>query len=70
MLGRTNDFYMTGTNAEDQMKINVCRAESQEVHEKNMYKEAAKRVVFSNCMASCEIDPESIPNFNRNFYYN
>ncbi len=70
MLGQGNDFYMTGTIAEDQMKINVCRAESNEVYEKNMFKEAANRVIFKNCMGACEIDPATIPNFNRNFYYN
>lgn len=52
------------------MKINAIRVESQEVYERNLYKEAARRVVFSNCMTSCEIDPKTIPNFNKNFYYN
>ena len=33
-------------------------------------KEAARRVVFSNCMNVCELDNKKLPNFNRNFYYN
>jgi hypothetical protein len=69
MLARNNDLYSTGTSAEDQMKINAIRHESQEHYEKNLYKEAARRVVFSNCMTSCEIDAKALPNFNRAFYY-
>jgi hypothetical protein len=69
MLGRNNDLYSTGTSAEDQMKINAVRHESQEVYEHNLYKEAARRVVFANCFDSCELDAKTIPNFNRAFYY-
>jgi hypothetical protein len=70
MLGRNNDLYNQGSTAEDNAKYNVIRHESKEVHEANMYKEAAKRVVFANCMTACEIDPKSLPNFNKNFYDN
>ena len=69
MLGRVNDLYSTGTSAEDQMKINAIRHESEEVYQKNLYKEAARRVVFQNCMNTCELDKKSLPNFNRQFYY-
>ena len=69
MLARNNDLIATGTSAEDQMKINAVRYESTELYEKNLYKEAARRVVFSNCMTSCELDAKTIPNFDRNFYY-
>ena len=69
MLGRTNDLYSTGTSAEDQMRINAIRYESEEVYQRNLYIEAATRVVFSNCMNTCELDKKSLPNFNRNFYY-
>ena len=69
MLGRSNDLYSMGASAEENMKYNVIRHESKDIHEVNMYKEAAKRVVFSNCMSACEIDPESLPNFNKKFYY-
>ena len=51
------------------MRINAVRHESTELYEKNLYKEAANRVVFSNCMDSCELDNQKLPNFNRNFYY-
>jgi hypothetical protein len=40
------------------------------VYESNLYKEAARRVVFANCMNACEIDPKELTNFNKNFYYN
>ena len=69
MLGRTNDLYSSGTSAEDQMRINVIRQESDEVYQRNLYQEAARRVVFANCMNNCELDKKSLPNFNRQFYY-
>jgi len=46
MLGKNNDLFSTGTSAEDQMKVNAVRLESTEVYERNLYKEAARRVVF------------------------
>lgn len=70
MLGRNDDLFTKGSSAEDNMKFNIIRTESQEVYEANMYKEAARRVVFKNCMNACEIDPKDLPNFNKNFYYN
>ena len=69
MLGRNNDLYSTGTSAEDQMKYNAIRLESNEVYERNLYLESARRVVFSNCMDACSLDHKQLPNFNRNFYY-
>ena len=70
MLAINNDLITSGgTSAEDQMKINAVRLESQEVYEKNLYKEAARRVVFANCFESCGLDHKTVPNFNRNFYY-
>ena len=69
MLARSNELFSPGTSAEDQMKINAIRHESAEVYERNLYKEAARRVVFANCLTACEIDEKSIPNFNRAFYY-
>ncbi len=70
MLARNNDLINSGgTSAEDQMKINAVRHESAEVYEKNLYQEAARRVVFSNCFDSCGLNHKEIPNFNRNFYY-
>lgn len=69
MLGKNNDLYSYGPSAEDNLKLNVVRAESNEVYETNLYKEAAKRVVFNNCMTACELDDKAVPNFNKNFYY-
>ena len=46
MLGRSNDLYSSGTSAEDQMRINAIRFESEDIYQKNLYKEAARRVVF------------------------
>ncbi len=69
MLGKNNDLFSTGTSAEDQMKVNAVRLESTEVYERNLYKEAARRVVFQNCMNACELDDKKVPNFNREFYY-
>ena len=71
MLGRNNDFYMSGTSAEDQMKLNAIKHEGVELTDKHLYQEAARRVIFSNCMTECELDPKKdVPNFNKNFYYN
>ncbi len=70
MLGRNNDFMVTGTSAEDQMKINAIKMEGTELTDKRMYQEAARRVVFANCMDECNLDHKTLPNFNKNFYYN
>ena len=69
MLGNKNDLYSSGNSAEDRMKLNVIRYETDEVYQKNLYQEAARRVVFSNCMNACELDDKKLPNFNRQFYY-
>ena len=71
MFGKSeNEFFNTGTSAEDSLKIHALRFESHEKYEIGMYREAARRVIFHNCMTSCEIDHKTVPNFNRNFYYN
>lgn len=46
MLSKNNDLFNTGTSAEDQMKQNVVRLESNEHYERGLYLEAARRVVF------------------------
>ena len=51
------------------MKINAIRHESEEIYEKNLYKEAAKRVVFDKCFDGCGLDHKQVKQFNRNFYY-
>ena len=70
ILGRSNDFFGMGSNAEDNLRLRVIRDESQDIVDKNMYKESARRVIFSNCMTACELDNKIVPNFGRNFYYN
>ena len=34
-----------------------------------MYKDAARRVVFHNCMSHCEVSNEELKNFNGQFYF-
>lgn len=70
MLGRNNELFTQGSNAEENLRYQIIRTESKEVYEKNMYKEAARRVVFNNCMNACELDDKFVKNFNKNFYYN
>ena len=69
MLGKV-DLHGKGSSAEDNMRWNVVFPMSKDVYNQNMYRDAAKRVVFKNCMAACEIEDERIPNFNKNFYFN
>lgn len=69
MLGRHNDLTSSGVSAEDNMKINVVPTQSKEQTEKEMYKEAANRVIFHNCMAACNIDHDKLKHFDRKFYY-
>ena len=57
-------------SAEDSMKIAAVRYDSQDMVDKKMYYNCAQRTVFNNCMDSCDIAHENIPNFNSNFYYN
>ena len=64
------DLYDVPQSAEDAMRIGAVRFDSQDIHEKNMYYNAAQRVVFKNCMSSCDIEADTIKNFNANFYYN
>ena len=64
------DLYGQPASAEDAFRISAVRMESQERHEKAMLHDAAKRVVWANCMTSCDIAPEQIKNFDSNFYYN
>src|SRR4051794_14641336 len=69
MLGRHNDLFGVGNTAEENMRYNVIRYEAAGRYEIGIYKEAARRVIFDNCMKACEINDKSIPNFNKNFYY-
>ena len=64
-----NSLYGTTTHEMDQLRISGLRLDSQDKHEKGMYQEAAKKVVFWNCMSHCEISQKDVPNFNGKFYY-
>ena len=70
--GTLSGISITGQtgSAEDSMRIGAVRSKAKDEHEKSMYFNAAKRVVFRNCMASCDLTDEQLPNFNANFYYN
>ena len=68
-LKGTELYGQTGS-AEEAMRIGAVRIKSDEEHYKEMYYEAARRVVFKNCMESCGFPQDWIPNFNSNFYYN
>ena len=63
-------LYSTTGTAEESMKIGAVRYESEDLHRSNMYYDAAKRVVFRNCMTACDLTDEQVPNFNANFYFN
>ena len=65
-----NSLYGVTNNENEQMRISGLRWNSQDQHEKEMYQEAARRVVFHNCMEKCELTDENVPNFNSKFYYN
>ena len=56
--------------AEDALKLTAAFPYSREHYDQSLYIESARRVVFKNCMEKCELDNTSVPNFNKNFYYN
>ena len=65
-----NELYGVPYSQEQAFRISGQRVNTQEQHEREMYKDAARRTVFHSCMDHCEIPQEDIPNFNANFYYN
>jgi len=50
MLSKRNDLYYAGFTPEERLKLNVTRSENTERYEKGIYQEAARRVVFRNCL--------------------
>ena len=64
------ELHTTGSSAEDEMKWNVVLNMSRSQYDKSLYNDAAKQVVFKNCMDKCELDDSTLKNFNKNFYYN
>ena len=69
VLGK-NDLHGTGATLEDNMKFVVRFNMARDEYDRSLYREAAKRVVFRNCMNALGLDDKSLPNFNRDFYYN
>ncbi len=63
------DIHASGVSAEDNLKFLVANQLSRERYDQSLYFEAARRVVFRNCMAKCEVTDKELPNFNKNFYY-
>eukprot|EP00354_Favella_ehrenbergii_P009964 CAMPEP_0170468220 /NCGR_PEP_ID=MMETSP0123-20130129/11482_1 /TAXON_ID=182087 /ORGANISM="Favella ehrenbergii, Strain Fehren 1" /LENGTH=69 /DNA_ID=CAMNT_0010734735 /DNA_START=1388 /DNA_END=1597 /DNA_ORIENTATION=- len=63
-------LHTAAASPEDALKFGVAAPQSRDHYDKGLYVEAARRVVFKNCMEKCELDDESVPNFNKNFYYN
>ena len=57
-------LHTAGATAEDSLKMAASFPESREHYDKSLYVESARRVVFANCMEKCELDNESLPNFN------
>ena len=64
------DLSTKGSTAEDAIKINACNPLSKDRYEASILVESARRVVFKNCLAACEVDMTRFNKFNRDFYYN
>ena len=58
------------SSAEEALKLAAAFPQSRDYYDKSLYVESARRVVFRNCMEKCELDDSTLPNFNKNFYYN
>ena len=70
MFGTKNELYASGNSQEDAMKYNVNLRQSRDHYDQSLYKEAAKRVVYENCLGDCELTRQDLPHFNAQFYYN
>ncbi len=68
MFAKT-DIHASGVSAEDNLKFLVVNPLSRERYDQSLYHEAARRVVFRNCMSKCEVTDKELPNFNKNFYF-
>ena len=69
-LFKEASLHQPPNTAEDGLRLNVSFPFSREHYDQNLYIESARRVVFKNCMEKCELDDATVPNFNKNFYYN
>ena len=70
MFSRSNHLAAGGNSMEDAMKYNVNIKQSRDIYDQSLYKEAARRVVYDNCLGACELTREDVPHFNAQFYYN
>ena len=57
-------------SAEDALRLAATFPQTRDHYDRSLYVESARRVVFKNCMEKVGVDNESLPNFNKNFYYN
>lgn len=56
MLGKNSDLFGVGQSAEENMRYNVIRYQSKDLYERGIYEEAARRVIFDNCMKTLGYD--------------
>ena len=69
ILGRSNEIKANGNSMEDAMRYNVQMEFHKSEYDKMLYLDMAKRVIFRNCMEKVGVDDETLPNFNKDFYY-
>ncbi len=50
MFGKNNDMISTSAGSEDTFKIHVLPKMDQVQHDAALFKDAAQRVVYQNCM--------------------
>ena len=51
------------------LRISALRNTTNEEHEQEMFKEAARKVVFHNCLEKCGVDYKKQRHFNGKFYF-
>ena len=64
------DLHAKPLSAEDSMKMSVVMPLSRDRYDQSLYFESARRVIFRRCMAVTEQTDATLPNFNKDFYYN
>ena len=55
---------------EESMRYSPMRFATQEEHEREMFNDAARRVVFYSCFEHCGISHQQVKNLNSTWYYN
>ena len=64
------DLSTAGNSAEDAMRIHAVNHLSRDRYDASLLVDAARRVVFKNCLGACEVDMDRFSKFNKDFYYN